>query len=181
MCDDAIDEDCDGLTDCLDPDCDFSLACFEDCSNLIDDNLTGEVDCADASCEGQSCGPSGLICMSGLCGCPGGATEVSCTNVQDDDCNGLIDCADPGCAVSASCTAPAVTAVDYGVIAHGGRLVITGTNFTGATAVTIGGIGSPFAVDSGTQITVGPVTDATPIGQQPLVVTVGAQSSAAFS
>ena len=42
---------------------------------------------------------------------------------------------------------PGVSSVDYPVIAHGGRLVVTGSGFTGATDVTIGGVSQAFTVD----------------------------------
>ncbi|WP_199738363.1 hypothetical protein [Corallococcus sp. CA054B] len=58
---------------------------------------------------------------------------------------------------------------------HGGRVVLTGTGFTGATAVTIGGVAQTFTVDSDTQITVTNVPDTTPVGaSQPVEVTTPA-------
>ncbi|NMO19581.1 hypothetical protein HPC49_35640 [Pyxidicoccus fallax] len=60
--------------------------------------------------------------------------------------------------------------------AHGGQVSISGTGFTGATAVTIGGVAQPtFTVDSDTQITITNIADSTPVGaSQPVVVTTPA-------
>ena len=66
---------------------------------------------------------------------------------------------------------------------HGGRVVLNGTGFTGATAVTIGGVAQTFTVDSDTQITVTNVPDTTPVGaSQPVQVTTpaGAVSAGAL-
>jgi hypothetical protein len=57
------------------------------------------------------------------------------------------------------------------LVARGGRLLITGTGFTDATAVTLGGKTQAFVVDSNTQVTIASVDDATPVGVQPIVVT----------
>ena len=52
-CDDGIDNDLDGLTDCDDPDCDFDLACAvpEVCDDGLDNDLDGATDCADSDCS----------------------------------------------------------------------------------------------------------------------------------
>ncbi|NPC72288.1 hypothetical protein HPP05_21260 [Corallococcus exiguus] len=66
---------------------------------------------------------------------------------------------------------------------HGGRVVLTGAGFTGATEVTIGGVAQTFTVDSDTQITVTNVPDTTPVGaSQPVQVTTpaGAVSAGAL-
>ncbi|HEY3451206.1 MAG TPA: Ig-like domain-containing protein, partial [Myxococcales bacterium] len=70
-CDDNLDNDCDGLADCQDPDC-LNLVC---------------------SSTGKKCN------SSKACVCPSGLTsEDNCMNSVDDDCDGLVDCADPNCA-----------------------------------------------------------------------------------
>jgi hypothetical protein len=67
-CDNAEDDDGDGLVDCADPDCHGSPACGtpEDCSNGTDDDGDGLVDCADPGCGGSICGPS-ATCVAGEC------------------------------------------------------------------------------------------------------------------
>ncbi len=58
ICDNGLDDDLDGLTDCDDPDCDSDPACsgtvcipsHEDCDNGIDDDCDNRIDCADLDC-----------------------------------------------------------------------------------------------------------------------------------
>lgn len=76
---------------------------------------------------------------------------------------------------------PAISSVDYPVIAHGGKLVLTGINFTGVTEVTIGGVShTDLNIDGGTSLTINEVLDATPIGAQGVVAIAGSESSAPF-
>jgi hypothetical protein len=49
-CDDGVDDDGDGATDCADPDCATDAACIENCGNRQDDDGDGWVDCADDDC-----------------------------------------------------------------------------------------------------------------------------------
>ncbi len=74
-CSDGKDNDCDGLSDCFDPDCDTKL-----------------------------CGANGLRCSAAKCMCTGGkvggtseVTETSCGDGHDNDCNGSTDCDDSAC------------------------------------------------------------------------------------
>ncbi len=79
-------------------------------------------------------------------------------------------------------TDPTITSVDYPVIAHGGQLVITGMNLTGATAVTIGGVShSNLAGITDTSVTVQAVDDTVPVGLvQAVTVTTSTMTSASF-
>ena len=89
ICDDAIDNDEDGLVDCDDVDCSTSLACyavpFEDCENEIDDDDDGDTDCADSDCvSAEPCGDRE-------------DTFMACSDVIDNDGDGFVDCEDSDC------------------------------------------------------------------------------------
>src|SRR5262245_15739921 len=45
---------------------------FESCANVVDDDCDGLQDCADPDCAGQTCGASGRSCSGGLCLCADG-------------------------------------------------------------------------------------------------------------
>ena len=75
---------------------------------------------------------------------------------------------------------PAVT-MPTGVapaFAHGGRLQVTSTGLTGATAVSIGGTAQTFTVSSDTTLTVTNLADATPLDVQGLSITTTAGATA---
>ncbi len=90
-CADGADNDCDGLIDCIDPDCQ-----------------------ATAIAPGKACSSTGKICnASGQCVCSGnggqaeafeGATpnQATCGDGRDNDCDGLIDCLDIDCRAPAA-------------------------------------------------------------------------------
>ena len=124
-CTNGIDDDCDTLRDCDDPDCSGETCgpngstctgtrctCMSDggatslvelsCSDAIDNNCNGQIDCEESTCDTQPCGANNRICHGLTCTClasgmPPAAVETSCTNGIDDNCNGQIDCADPSC------------------------------------------------------------------------------------
>lgn len=115
-CDDGIDADCDGSTDCEDDDCsgrpcgtrgrmcaEGSCECptLEICNNGVSDDCDDDVDCADEDCFGVVCNAAmGLRCDSdtGTCAACDNAVE-DCDNGVDDDCDGFADCQDPDCCV----------------------------------------------------------------------------------
>ncbi|MBW2702604.1 MAG: hypothetical protein JRF33_17430 [Deltaproteobacteria bacterium] len=81
-CANRIDDDGDGVVDCVDPDCRDSDICQsnpEFCSDGLDNDLDGDVDCMDNDCAG------GPLCAE------------DCGNGVDDDGNDLVDCDDPVC------------------------------------------------------------------------------------
>ena len=81
ICDDGVDNDDDGLMDCLDPDC--TDVCEEDCSDEIDNDADALVDCDDPECDGL---------------CP-----EDCLDGRDNDGDGLVDCEDADCIDEATC------------------------------------------------------------------------------
>ncbi|MEQ1565738.1 MAG: hypothetical protein ABMA64_08885 [Myxococcota bacterium] len=54
QCDDAVDDDVDGLVDCFDPDCGLDPACAEVCDDDVDNDGDQWVDCADAWCATET-------------------------------------------------------------------------------------------------------------------------------
>jgi uncharacterized repeat protein (TIGR01451 family) len=85
ICDNGIDDDGNALIDCADPDCVLTSACLEICDNSIDDDGNGLVDCADPDCQVYA-----------------GCVEI-CDNNEDDDGDGIVDCLDADCAESPLC------------------------------------------------------------------------------
>jgi hypothetical protein len=118
ICDDTIDNDCDNLVDCNDPDCDGDPACpnlieFPFCFDDLDNDFDGDIDCADRTdCDGVTetcgvgvCASTGSQCNNGtlieaIC-TPGDptepGTELTCDDGLDNDCDGLTDTNDPDC------------------------------------------------------------------------------------
>jgi len=94
-CTDGADNDCNGVADCFDFQCDGQeCGCEpepEDCDNLIDDDCDSFVDCFDLACQGTP-----------ACGCL--ATESGfCQNGFDEDCDGALDCDDSDCSSLPAC------------------------------------------------------------------------------
>ncbi len=84
-CNDGLDDDGDGQTDCLDSDCATDPECIPEtmCADGIDNEGDGEADCLDDDCDG-------------VAGCELGA-EATCDDVFDNDGDGLTDCEDMDC------------------------------------------------------------------------------------
>jgi hypothetical protein len=123
-CNDALDNDCDGLIDCEDPDCADDPICppalieWPMCLDDLDNDNDGLIDCADRTdCDGftETCGvgvceSTGSYCDNGTkvvvtctAGTPTEDPEVTCGDGLDNDCDGLTDADDSDC--QADCTA----------------------------------------------------------------------------
>src|SRR5690348_14262722 len=85
-------------------------------------------------------------------------------------------------ATAAALTAPSISSFTPATGPAGTAVTITGANFTGATAVKFGGVGSVFTVTSASQITAG--VPAMPSSAGPITVTTPggtAKSTANFT
>jgi hypothetical protein len=92
VCDNQVDDDRDGQTDCDDAACVAAPSCEppgEICDNTLDDDRDGQTDCDDPECA-----------MEPVCQPP--PVEV-CDNLLDDDGDGKADCLDSDCLGLGSC------------------------------------------------------------------------------
>ena len=93
VCDDGIDNDGDGATDCADSDCSSDPACTtpdpEVCDDGTDNDGDGDTDCADSDCSSDpACAtPDPEVCGDGI----------------DNDDDGATDCDDIDCSSDPSC------------------------------------------------------------------------------
>lgn len=93
-CLDGLDNDCDKLPDCLDPDCFSDPSCRacvpEDCSDLIDNDCDGLTDCADSDCMNEK-----------ICRCIDGDGDGY---PAQEGCDAPLDCNDNDAAISPDAT-----------------------------------------------------------------------------
>ena len=98
ICDDNIDNDNNGKTDCEDEICKMHTHCStikpsnEICDNHIDDDGNGKADCQDEACSTHS-----------NCSTTSSDKEI-CNNNIDDDGNGKADCQDEACKSQEHCS-----------------------------------------------------------------------------
>ncbi|MEZ4408034.1 MAG: MopE-related protein [Polyangiales bacterium] len=105
VCNNGVDDNCDGLADCRDRACAGSPACgpctptgpeAAQCNDGRDNDCDGFTDCSDFDCRAA---PACMMCI------PTGPERdpMSCLDGRDNDCDGLSDCADPDCRFFPSC------------------------------------------------------------------------------
>lgn len=106
-CDDFLDNDNDGLTDCDDVDCFGGVACAveNNCADGKNNDAAGSTDCGDAS----ACGSAHAQCQEAA-GCDRTVADLvligtcdRCLDGIDNDEDGRTDCLDTECAASAAC------------------------------------------------------------------------------
>ncbi|HLF54371.1 MAG TPA: hypothetical protein VI612_01485 [Candidatus Nanoarchaeia archaeon] len=131
FCNDGFDNDNDGNTDCIDPDCFNDVTCAErdtNCYDGKDNDGDSAVDATDSDCAFFVVENNGNGCIDGIdndgngqrdcldSACTGGAycqeNGFSCFNGLDDDGNGLTDCNDGGCLAGGACTTETGHCVD---------------------------------------------------------------------
>ena len=109
ICDDGLDNDCNGLIDCEDEACAEDLACQSDFvpepETTTECELETQQSCSTAllgicAVGTQACNQEGFW---GECIQDNASTTEVCDNQLDDDCNGLIDCEDEACAEDQVC------------------------------------------------------------------------------
>jgi hypothetical protein len=84
-CNDGVDNDCDGLTDGADPDCQTSTVCSD---------FGSKGPCNDSpACEWVG-SPKNGTCQDAVACVPSGPEAGACSDGEDNDCDGLTDCAD---------------------------------------------------------------------------------------
>ena len=108
VCDDGLDNDCDGLVDRADPDC---WACIPASTRTCATGLAGV--CAQGL---QTCSAEGVL---GPCAQTVQPSPEVCNDGLDNDCDGLVDRADPDCWVCTPATTRACATGLLGVCAQG--------------------------------------------------------------
>src|SRR5690606_28983007 len=69
-----------------------------ECADAVDDDCDGLVDCADPDCEGRLCAGGGMVCATGVCTCSTtlefcNDRDEDCDGTVDDGCpSGLSLC-----------------------------------------------------------------------------------------
>lgn len=118
-CQDGVDNNGNGLTDCWDSACD----CVEqDCTDGVDNDADERVDCADYDCketctedcsDGIDNDQDGLLDCADVDDCRyAQACEEDCQDGVDNDLDGTLDCLDSDCEESMDCLEDCLDGVD---------------------------------------------------------------------
>jgi hypothetical protein len=104
ICNNLIDDDCDGLMDCSDPDCDNDASCTVCGDGVCEGDETTSNCPEDCYCGNGTCDPGEDTCLCPV-ECGGHPTsETICTDGVDNDCDSAVDCADVDCEENIACT-----------------------------------------------------------------------------
>ena len=101
-CNDGVDNDMNGKTDCADPGCNLSSCgpgcqcqalqkAERNCNDAVDNDGDTQTDCEDDNCAGAGCGDGGCVCLGNK------KTETGCEDSADNDGDGQSDCGDTDC------------------------------------------------------------------------------------
>ncbi|MBU1921839.1 DNRLRE domain-containing protein, partial [Patescibacteria group bacterium] len=140
ICNDGLDNDCDGNADCWDPDCGFEGLTERSCNDGKDNDCDGDIDGADKiDCGEEDChngvdddGDGSIDCWDPDCP-SSGLHEHNCKDDVDNDCDSDTDCADSDCEDDPIC--------DTGVCGNGvieGSEDCDGTTLGGETCFSLG-------------------------------------------
>ncbi len=102
ICDDGEDNDNDGLTDCQDDDCHGGGNCVENTPELCSDNLDNDGDGA-TDCDDPSCSIQPAVLAAGTCE-DEETGDAQCSDGEDNDNDGFTDCDDWSCLYNANVT-----------------------------------------------------------------------------
>ncbi|MBL8602489.1 MAG: hypothetical protein JNK72_11255 [Myxococcales bacterium] len=107
ICNNNLDDDGDGLTDCRDTECTNNPLC-RCVPSGAENNVTACIDGRDNDCDGQTdCNDVGCMGLAQCCRPTGSeADPMSCADGRDNDCDGQIDCNDLQCQTSPACCRP---------------------------------------------------------------------------
>ncbi len=148
ICDNGVDDDCDGLVDCEDADCANAPECGG--TGVCGDPAAGDCCeangtpyCSDESCCSAVCAVDPFCCETSwdsicveaagkICD-PCAPPQEICDNGTDDDGDGLVDCEDPDCGESPACCDGEPATFEMGdLILSGGEISTLGFAAVGA-------------------------------------------------
>jgi hypothetical protein len=103
-CGDGVDDDCDGLVDCLDPDC-LHKAC-NGVGTVCCSTAANATACKNITNDAANCGVCGAVCASGTC------SPKSGSGYSSGQCTCTTSCPKPGNVTSQTCSTGLCTCGD---------------------------------------------------------------------
>ena len=126
ICDDGIDNNGNGWTDCEDFDCQSSGDCRENTPALCSDNIDNDGD-GDTDCVDWSCKHNPDVLAAGTCSEESG--NAQCSDTNDNDGDSFVDCDDWSCEFDPSVTVCA-TALENTAAVCNDNIDNDGDNYT---------------------------------------------------